>query len=221
MENVFIVLLVLFNFWTIWFFMREEKDRSLPNEGKGKETKPPIDPYEFVPKSQYQYKPPLKENKGEVKTENNSSEPVNEEDVTFEETPQEKKSSAQIPDEDLDEAFKDCRIEDVPTEYSDEDDDTDVPQAKGKSFEDIDLAVHTVKKPKASKVEMVQAGEVFKDLDGTELFARMINDEKLFMQIEESINLAVQAMNEKESAEESVSFRLPDNYENFNILDFV
>lgn len=44
---------------------------------------------------------------------------------------------------------------------------------------------------------MVQAGEVFKDLDGTELFARMINDEKLFMQIEESINIAVQAMNEK------------------------
>lgn len=221
MENVFIVLLVLFNFWTIWFFMREEKERCLPKEGKGKETKPPIDPYEFVPKSQYQYKPPLKENKGEVKTENNSSEPVNEEDVTFEETPQEKKSSAQIPDEDLDEAFKDSRIEDVPTEYSDEDDDTDVPQAKGKSFEDIDLAVRTVKKPKAPKAEMVQAGEVFKDLDGTELFARMINDEKLFMQIEESINIAVQAMYEKDTVEENISSRLPDNYEDFNILDFV
>lgn len=221
MENVFILLLVLFNFWTIWFFMREEKERSLPKDGKGEETKPPIDPYEFVPKSQYQYKPPLKENKDKVKPENNSSEPVNEEDVTFEETPQETKSSAQIPDEDLDEAFKDCRIEDVPTEYSDEDDGTEVPQAKGKSFEDIDLAVRTVKKPKASKVEMLQAGEVFKDLDGTELFARMINDEKLFMQIEESINLAVQAMNEKEPVEENVSSRLPDNYEDFNILDFV
>ena len=51
MENVFIILLVLFNFWTIWFFMREEKERCLPKEGKGEETKPPIDPYEFVPKS--------------------------------------------------------------------------------------------------------------------------------------------------------------------------
>lgn len=50
MENVFIILLVLFNFWTIWFFMREEKERCLPKEGKGEETKPPIDPYEFVPK---------------------------------------------------------------------------------------------------------------------------------------------------------------------------
>lgn len=48
MENVFIILLVLFNFWTIWFFMREEKERCLPKEGKGEETKPPIDPYEFV-----------------------------------------------------------------------------------------------------------------------------------------------------------------------------
>ena len=65
MENVFIILLVLFNFWTIWFFMREEKERCLPKEGKGEETKPPIDTYEFVPKSQYQYKPPLKENKDE------------------------------------------------------------------------------------------------------------------------------------------------------------
>ena len=220
MENVFIVLLVLFNFWTIWFFMREEKERSLPKGGKGEETKPPIDPYEFVPKSQYQYKPPLKENKDEVKTENNSSEPVNEEDVTFEETPQEPKSSARIPDEDLDEAFKDCRIEDVPTEYSDEGE-ADVPRAKGKSFEDIDLAVRTIKKPKASKAEMVQAGEVFKDLDGTELFAKMINDENLFMQIEASINRAIQAMNEKDTEEENVSSHLPENYEDFNILDFV
>lgn len=220
MENVFIILLVLFNFWTIWFFMREEKERCLPKEGKGEETKPPIDPYEFVPKSQYQYKPPLKENKDEDKTESNMSEPVKEEDVTFEETQQETKSSAQIPDEDLDETFKDCRIEDVPTEYSDEDE-GDVPRAKGKSFEDIDLAVRTVKKPKASKAEMVQAGEVFKDLDGTELFARMINDEKLFMQIEASINIAVQAMNEKDTVEENISSRLPDNYEDFNILDFV
>ena len=150
MENVFIILLVLFNFWTIWFFMREEKERCLPKEGKGEETKPPIDPYEFVPKSQYHYKPPLKENKDEDKTESNMSEPVKEEDVTFEETQQETKSSAQIPDEDLDETFKDCRIEDVPTEYSNEEE-ADVPRAKGKSFEDIDLAVRTVKKPKADR----------------------------------------------------------------------
>ena len=120
------------------------------------------------------------------------------------------KSSVQIPDEDLDETFKDCRIEDVPTEYSDEDE-ADVPQAKGKSFEDIDLAVRTVKKPKASKAEMVQAGEVFKDLDGTELFARMINDEKLFMQIEESINIAVQAMNEKDTMKNSRKTNVKSN----------
>lgn len=221
MENVFIVLLVLFNFWTIWFFVREEKERCQPKEGKCEETKPPIDPYEFVPKSQYQYKPPLKGSKGEDKTENSLSEPVNEEDVTFEDKPKETKSPAQIPDKDLDETFKDCRIEDVPTEYSDEEDEEEVPQAKGKSFEDIDLAVRTVKKPKASKAEMVQAGEVFKELDGTELFARMINDEKLFMQIEASINIAVQAVNEKESVEENISASLPDNYEDFNILDFV
>lgn len=221
MENVFIVLLVLFNFWTIWFFVREEKERCQPKEGKGEGTKPPIDPYEFVPKSQYQYKSPLKESKGEDTTDNCLSEPVNEEDVTFEDKPREKNFSAQIPDENLDETFKDCRIEDVPTEYSDSEDDMEAPQAKGKSFEDIDLAVRTVKKPKASVKEMAQAGVVFKELDGTELFARMINDEKLFMQIEKSISIAVQEMKEKEAEEENISSRLPDSYEDFNILDFV
>lgn len=209
MEHVFIVLLVLFNLWTIWFFVREEEERCQPEEGKDKEPKPPMDPYEFVPKSKFQYKP-------QSKDEESLSEPVKEEDVTFEDKP-----SVRIPDEELDQAFKDCRIEDVPTEYSDDEDEAAVLQAKGKSFEDIDLAVRTVKKPKASKQEMAQAGEVFRELDGTELFAKMINDEKLFRQIEASINIAVQAMNDRETAAEGVSSRLPDNYEDFNILDFV
>ncbi len=209
MEHVFIVLLVLFNLWTIWFFVREEEERCQPEDGKANEPKPSMDPYEFVPKSKFQYKPQLK-------VEESLSEPVKEENVTFEDKP-----SVRIPDEELDEAFKDCRIEDVPTEYSDDEDEAAVPQAKGKSFEDIDLAVRTVKKPKASKQEMAQVGEVFRELDGTELFAKMINDEKLFRQIEASINIAVQAMNGRETAAESVSSRLPDNYEDFNILDFV
>lgn len=51
MENVFIILLVLFNFWTIWFFMREEKERCLPKEGKGEETKPPIDLMSLFPRA--------------------------------------------------------------------------------------------------------------------------------------------------------------------------
>lgn len=221
MESVFIVLLVLFNFWTIWFFVKEEKERFLSGDANGEKSDPSIGSYELVPKSQYQYKPSLKEDEGKEKSESNQSEPVNEEDVTFEERSKMEKSSVQIPDEDLDETFKDCRIEDVPTEYSDSEDNIEASRAKGKSFEDIDLAVRTVKKPKASVKEMAQAGEVFKELDGTELFARMINDEKLFMQIEASISIAVQEMKEKEAEEENVSSRLPDSYEDFNILDFV
>lgn len=33
--------------------------------------------------------------------------------------------------------------------------------------------------------------------------------------------MAIQAMKEKEAVEENVCSRLPDNYEDFNILDFV
>lgn len=217
MEIIIIIVLALYNIWTVWYFTKEEKERCRSDDTD--EAPPPqTEAFELVPRSKLKVR--LREKTDAGRAETDLSEAVKPEDVTFEEKDSGKDDSAQVADEDLDKVFKDYRIEDIPTEYAEEED-KDVPRANGKSFEDIDLAVCTVKKPKASKAEMVQAGEVFKDLDGTELFARMINDEKLFMQIEESINIAVQAMNEKDTVEENISSRLPDNYEDFNILDFV
>ncbi|EKC50002.1 TraD, partial [human gut metagenome] len=83
------------------------------------------------------------------------SEPVSENDVTFEDPP---KNTARIPDELLDDVFTNVRIEDVGVKYSDDEDDADVPQAKGTSFEDIDTAVKTVKASKATDKEKRHAG---------------------------------------------------------------
>ena len=71
---------------------------------------------------------------------------VSDNDVTFDDSP---KSTARISDERLDDVFTNVRIEDIGVKYSDNKKDSDVPQAKGSSFEDIDDAGNTIKAPKA------------------------------------------------------------------------
>ena len=80
--------------------------------------------------------------------------------------------SRQVPDEELDEVFADKRVSDIGAEYDEDGDDDGEPhEAGGMTFEDIDLAMRTVKKPKATKEERRHAGMVFCDMKGNELFA--------------------------------------------------
>lgn len=231
METIIIIVLALYNIWTVWYFTKEEKERCRSDDTN--EVPPPplsTEAFELVPRSKLKVHLREKTDVGQQETE--PSEAVKPEDVTFEEKTSGKGNSAQVADKDLDEVFKDYRIEDIPAEYADEED-LDVPQAKGRTFNDIDLAIRIVKEPKAGKEDMVEAGQVFQDLEGTELFAKLINDEKLFEQIEASINLAVREMKEKkgnvrtsdntvlsEQSDKGILI-LPDRYEDFNILDFV
>lgn len=60
--------------------------------------------------------------------------------------------SRQILDEELDEVFADKRVSDIGAEYDEDGDYDGAPhEAGGLTFEDIDLAMRTVKKPKATK----------------------------------------------------------------------
>ena len=68
--------------------------------------------------------------------------------------------------------FTNVRIEDIGVKYSDNEEDTDVPQAKGSSFEDIDAAVNTVKAPKTTDKEKRHAGKVFHEMDGKDVYKR-------------------------------------------------
>ena len=97
----------------------------------------------------------------------------------------EKRTSARIPDEKLDEAFEHQEIPDVPLEYEEEetwDEEEEMPLAAGRqryasgaSFEEIARAVKTAGDNSATDAERRQAGQVFGQLGGTEFFERLSN----------------------------------------------
>ena len=218
METLFIILLVLFNIWTIYFYTKYYVPREEVLDINDEKT--PIDPMELVGKSLFKV-PDKKKRDEEPHQKVDASEAVSENDVTFEEE-KEQETTAQIADEDLDEAFEDVRVKDIPMEYKDEDSEEIPPQATGTPFEDIDLAVRTVKKEASTQEEKVKAGNVFHEMEGNELFEKLINNTALVEQINESIDLAMREMEEKkEASSQEESLELPDRYEDFNFLDFV
>ncbi len=100
------------------------------------------------------------------------SEAVDEKDVTFDDEMEtagshtaETKPSRQVPDEDLDEVFRDNRVHDTDGEF-----DGEPPKASGSTFDEIDRAARAVKDPKARESDVLQAGKVFHELEGTEFY---------------------------------------------------
>ena len=145
METIFLIVLAAFNVWTIYFYNKLLLE--VAND-KEKEKKPPIDPMALVGKSLFKVSQLRKKEETEQKQTESMS--VSDNDVTFDDSP---KSTARISDEQLDDVFTNVRIEDIGVKYSDNEEDADVPQAKGSSFEDIDAAVNTIKAPKATDKE--------------------------------------------------------------------
>lgn len=97
----------------------------------------------------------------------------------------ERRSPACLTDEELDAAFEHLEIPDVLLEYE-EDDETGVDEeiplavrpagyASGVSFEQIDRAVRTASDASATDAERRQAGRVFEQIEGTELYDRLVN----------------------------------------------
>lgn len=126
METIFLIVLAAFNVWTIYFYNKLLLEVA---NNKEEEEKPPIDPMALVGKSLFKVSQLRK--KEETVQKQTESEPVSENDVTFEDPP---KNTARIPDELLDDVFTNVRIEDIGVKYSDNKKDSDVPQAKGSSF---------------------------------------------------------------------------------------
>lgn len=96
----------------------------------------------------------------------------------------EKRTSARLSDEELDAAFEHLEIPDVPLEYEEEDEtgaDEEMPlaarpagYASGVSFEQIDRAVRTASDASATDTERREAGRVFGQIEGTELYDRLV-----------------------------------------------
>ncbi len=213
MENLFLIVLVAFNVWTIYFYNKLLLEVA---NNKEEEEKPPIDPMALVGKSLFKVSDLRKK---DVEPQMEESEPVSENDVTFEDAP---RSKVQIPDEQLDDVFTNVRIEDVAVKYSDDEDNVDVPQAKGTSFEDIDIAVKTVKASKSTDKEKRHAGKVFHEMDGNQFYEKfMENSKECKKNIHDFVSFYLQGHKVEEKSNLKKEFKVPDSIEDFNILDFV
>ena len=147
------------------------------------------------------------------------TEAVDIEDTTFADETDEK-PFRQVPADRLDEAFTDIRINDVADGNEDaedvEDEEPDTPAARGTSFEDIDRAVKSVRKPEANEAEKLHAGKTFKDIAETELFQKLTDS---FAGISDRVNEVIDLYTAR--AAEAKPLVLPARIEDFDIRDFV
>ena len=144
------------------------------------------------------------------------TEAVDVEDTTFADETDEK-SFRQVPADRLDEAFTDIRINDVAGgNEAEEDEESDMPAARGTSFEDIDRAVKSVRKPEADEAEKLHAGKTFKDIAEKELFQKLTES---FAGISDRVNEVIDLYTAR--AAEAKPLVLPARIEDFDIRDFV
>lgn len=178
METVLICLLLLYNAWLVRYILSGRQQKSNAQA----EDKPPAKPSQkgddIVGKSLFkmQTKVPQAAIPEPQAAKSEEGEEVTDIAVTFADEKGEA-PPARIPDDELDEAFTDIRIEDIPVEYADDDEGERIPAkryATGASFEEIGEAVKVADNPAATADERKRAGQIFSELEGNALFERMI-----------------------------------------------
>lgn len=178
METLLICLLLLYNAWLVSYILsgKRQKDAHAAAE------RPPVKPTRrdegIVGKSLFkmEVKTPQATIPEPQATKPDEGEDVTDIAVTFadgkDETP-----PSRLPDDKLDEAFTDIRITDVPVEYAKDEEEkrtTGRQYATGASFEEIGEAVKIADNPAATAEERKRAGQVFSEMEGNELFNKMI-----------------------------------------------
>ena len=141
---------------------------------------------------------------------------LSEEEATFDDGNAEAASRpAQVPEEKLDETFTSIPPSELEFGKDElEEDDSDLPRASGSSFDEIDTAVKTAKNPKATMKECEQAAKVFTEMEGTELYDKlMAGSTELSIRIKGLIEIRLQKPKKE--------FVVPDNIEDFDIRDYV
>ena len=151
---------------------------------------------------------------------------LSEEEATFDDGNTEIASRpAQVPEEKLDETFTSMPPSEL--EYGEDEPDDDEPdkgQASGSSFEDIDMAVRTIRKDTPSDEEMRHAGKVMTELGGTELFSRItesLTDEAMSGRLAKAMAVFVDTVNMTVTRQKDKVFVIPDKIEEFDIRDYV
>ena len=122
---------------------------------------------------------------------------------------------AQVPEEKLDETFTSIPPEELG--YGDdepEEDASDTPRASGSSFDEIDDACKTAKNPDATQAEREKAAKVFTDMEGTELYEKM-------MEGSSEIGIRIKGLIEIRLKKSEKEFVVPDNIEEFDFRNYV
>ena len=230
MVTLLIVLMMMCNLWVLFYLTWEHRetrkdDRHDDTEQERREPLPDI-----MGKSKFRMPERTRTEKDNTVPEAATSvkaEAVDEKDVTFaDETGG--RHPRQVPDEELDEVFADKRVSDIGAEYDEDGDyDGNPHEAGGMTFEDIDLAMRTVKKPEATKEERRHAGMVFCDMKGNELFAMIEkSSETTRRKLDELMDYYLDSVSAAQAKPAPAVMpkkvlAVPDNFEDFNIRDYV
>ena len=141
---------------------------------------------------------------------------LSEEEATFDNGNTETASRpAQVPEEKLDETFTSMPPEELGYGEDEPDDDaSDTPRASGSSFDEIDDACKTAKNPDATQAQREKAAKVFSDMEGTELYEKM-------MEGSSEIGIRIKGLIEIRLKKPEKEFVVPDNIEEFDIRNYV
>ena len=141
---------------------------------------------------------------------------LSEEEATFDDGNTETVSRpTQVPEDKLDETF--TSIPPSELEYGEDepdDDASDTPRASGSSFDEIDDACKTAKNPDATQAQREKAAKVFSDMEGTELYEKM-------MEGSSEIGIRIKGLIEIRLKKPEKEFVVPDNIEEFDIRNYV
>ena len=141
---------------------------------------------------------------------------LSEEDATFDDGKAKTDSrSAQVPEDKLDETFTNIPPSELEFgEDEPEENEPDSPRASGSSFDEIDNAVKTAKNPEATKKECEQAAKVFSDMEGTELYEKLMAGST-------ELSIRIKGLIEVRLKKPKKEFTVPDNIEDFDIRDYI
>ena len=141
---------------------------------------------------------------------------LSEEEATFDDGNTETVSHpAQVPEEKLDETFTSIPPSELEFGEDEPEDGTpDTPRATGSSFDEIDDAVRAAKNPEATTAERERAAKVFSDMEGTELYEKLMSGST-------ELSIRIKGLIEVRLKKPKKEFTVPDNIDEFNIRDYV
>ena len=141
---------------------------------------------------------------------------LSEEEATFDDGNTETVSRpAQVPEEKLDETFTSIPPSELEFGEDEPEDGTpDTPRATGSSFDEIDDAVRAAKNPEATATERERAAKVFTDMEGTELYEKLMTGSS-------EMSIRIKGLIEIRLKKPKKDFVVPDSIEDFDIRNYV